>query len=206
MKYSDFKKSITKPYFSWEDIHLRKLPVFRYQISLWCDQGAIEQLRRGWYVFVDHKDELRPEEVSFLLYQPSYISLEHALSFYNFIPEAVPVITAVTPKPTRTLVNSFGRFMYRTLKPKLFFGYEVKETKRGKYLMAHPEKALLDYLYLNPRTMRNQDDLEGMRLNYDAFKAVFDWKRAGIYLDQFHSERLTRLARSVRSLCSPSLK
>lgn len=206
MKYTDFRKSITKPIFSWVDIRLRKLPVFRYQISLWHAQGSIEQLKRGLYVFVDRKDEVRPEEVSYALYQPSYISMEYALSYYGFIPEAVPVITAVASKATRTCTNNFGRFVYRRLAPEFFFGYEVKQTPHGKYCIAQPEKALFDFLYLNPRTMRNRDDLEEMRINYDAFKGVFDWERAQQYLDQFHCQRLTRLARDIRFLCSHSHK
>ena len=39
--------------------------------------------------------------------------------------------------------------MYRKISPELYWGYEEKATRYNKYLIAEPEKALLDWNYLN---------------------------------------------------------
>lgn len=204
MKYRDFTKLIQKPYFSRADMRLRKLRVYDYQLTLWRKNGYIEPLKRGFYVFTEHKKDIKPEELAFLLYEPNYLSLEYALHQYGFIPEMVAVYTAVTTRPTRTIANKFGRFSYRTIAPRLFFGYDARKTEHGKYLFAHPEKTLLDYFYFNPKTMRTKDDLEEMRFDYETMGEVLNRKRLKEYLKQFHSKRLDQLVDMLLSLCSHS--
>ena len=86
------------------------------------------------------------------IYTPSYISLHAALSIYGIIPEVVTQITSVTTNRTTSYVNSFGQFSYQTIKSELFFGYKQEPVRRGgSYLVAEPEKAIVDLLYLYPQ-------------------------------------------------------
>jgi hypothetical protein len=39
--------------------------------------------------------------------------------------------------------------VYRKISPGLYWGFEEKATRYNKYLIAEPEKALLDWIYLN---------------------------------------------------------
>lgn len=82
-----------------------------------------------------------------ILYQPSYLSLEFALSYYSIIPETVYSITSVTPKPTREFVVNGKVFTYQTIKKRAFSGYLPKQTDSQTFLIATLEKALADYLY-----------------------------------------------------------
>ncbi|MFA4891166.1 MAG: hypothetical protein WC604_02335 [Candidatus Gracilibacteria bacterium] len=77
---------------------------------------------------------------------PSYHSMESVLSLYGIIPEGTVAYTLITSKKTQKYSNEFGTFSYRHLPPSLFFGVGKRED--GAF-MATPEKALLDYLYLN---------------------------------------------------------
>ena len=86
MKYQDFKRAINKPYFSRMDILLNRVDVFGHQLSSWRKKGYLENVKKGLDVFVDEKGKVSPEEISFLLYQPSYISLESALCLFGIIP------------------------------------------------------------------------------------------------------------------------
>lgn len=61
-----------------------------------------------------------------ILYQPSYISLEFALSYYSLIPESVYLITSVTTKPTREFAVGKLFFSYQTIKKQAFVGYVPK--------------------------------------------------------------------------------
>ena len=82
------------------------------------------------------------------IYQPSYVSLETALSYYGIIPETVYSITSVTSKPTRQYDALGVDFQYIRIKQAAFEGYTMKREGGSTFLMAEPEKALMDYLYL----------------------------------------------------------
>ena len=197
MKYQDFYKTIKKPYFSRLDISIMGLTVYNYQISLWVKKGYIERIKRGLYIFSERRNELSPEEMSFLIYDPSYISLEFALSHYGFIPEMVYAITAISTKTTRKFANKFGKFIYRSVKSSLFFGYFVMETKNGKYLMAEPEKAILDYIYLNLSHINSKEYIEEMRINREMIKKTVNRKKLEFYAEKFESEKMRKIIKNI---------
>jgi len=195
MKYQEFKKSINKPYFSILDISLKRLNVFRYQLSSWRKNGYIGRLKRGLYFFIDEKDKMIPEEVAFLLREPSYLSLEFMLSRYGLIPEMVYARTSVTTKTTVKFSNDFGNFTYRQVHPRLFFGYEPVELPSGKYLAADPEKALLDFLYLNLDKINDRRDLDGLRINCEELKRIVSRKKMNTYLKEFKIKKMEHLVK-----------
>ena len=125
----------------------------RSNLSRWLKRGYLTKLRQDWYAFSDLKGI--PEMSRYVagrIYTPSYISLHTALSFYGIIPEAVTVITCVTSNRTTSYSNDFGEFSYQTVKPTLFFGFrQMPLPQQGSYLMAYPEKAIIDLLYLYPQ-------------------------------------------------------
>lgn len=143
-------------------------------------------------MFSDKKEMLDPFGISFLLYEPSYISLESALSFHGLIPELVPSTTAVSTKTTRTFENQYGKFLYRHIRPELFFGYTPYEVPAGKYLLAEPEKAILDYIYFNSARLISADDINEWRVNAKKFKEIIDIAKFKKYLKEYHSEKIDR--------------
>src|SRR3989338_8020184 len=108
----------------------------------------LERLRQGLYRFVfADTDDL---EIANSLYPPSYISLESALHFYGILPQVPYAITSVTPRKARKLTVVKKEFEYTHLSPRLFFGFE----KNKNFLIAKPEKALMDELYLAAKGWR----------------------------------------------------
>ena len=100
-----------------------------------------------------------------MIYEPSYISLERALRYYNLIPEGVFMVTACTSKKTQIFDTIAGVFSYRSLSPGLMFGYELQTI--GEYntiRIATVEKAICDYIYLHPE-ISGIEDFEEMRIN-----------------------------------------
>ena len=165
MKYIDLINKITDPIFSIQDLALTGIKIYPYQLSAWSQKKYIQKLKNGLYVISERAKNLKMETIAFNLYQPSYISLEWALFKYGLIPEIVFNPTSVTAKTTRTFKNNFGLFSYRHLKKELFFGYR-KISENGRiYLIAEPEKALLDYLYLNSPKIKTPEDIEELRFN-----------------------------------------
>lgn len=95
------------------------------------------------------KRPLSAEILANMIYGPSYISFEYALSRAGLIPEGVRGITSATPRRNRDFNSPLGPFSYRTLPlPVYSFGWIRESLNDGSgYLIARPEKALLDTLY-----------------------------------------------------------
>ncbi|MEA3463994.1 MAG: hypothetical protein U9R14_02895 [Patescibacteria group bacterium] len=165
MKYIELIKKIKDPIFSLQDLKLLNLQVYPYQLSMWTKKGYLIKIKNGLYALSENNNTLRNEYIAFNLYQPSYVSLEWALSKYGLIPEMVYNCVSVTTKATRTFQNSFGLFVFRHIKKELFFGYKKINDNGQVYLIAEPEKALFDYLYLNLSKIKNQADVDELRLN-----------------------------------------
>jgi hypothetical protein len=201
MKLKELKKTIGRPYFSRADMNLLGDKVFDYQISFWQKNHEIERLKRGVYIFSEEKEKVSAEEIAFILYEPSYISLEYALNHYGIIPEAVFNVTSVTTKTTRKFSNDFGLFSYRSIKPGLYFGYNVHQTDYGKYLLAMPEKALLDYVYLNLGKINNERDVEEIRINYDRLSELISKKKIKDYLKEYKIKKLDRIINLILKKC-----
>ncbi len=124
----------------------------RNKISKLLASGELISLKRGLYVLADHyKTPLLKETVANLLYGPSYISTDYALSYYGLIPERAYNITSVTTSRKKSYQTPIGFFSYQQLKNDYYaLGYEVHRQKGTNYLIATPEKALCDKLYLLP--------------------------------------------------------
>jgi len=194
MKYQDLTAAIDAPMFSRQDLSIHWLKVYDCQFTLWIKKGYLVRLRNGLYAFARDVDRIKREEVAHLLYPPSYISLESALSFYGFIPEMVHANTSVTARINRRFDNCFGGFIYRHIKNSLFWGYAPMTTENGVYLLAEPEKALLDYLYLNLAGLRRQADFDAIRLNYDQMSDHLDADKFRRYLAAFGVKKLKNWA------------
>lgn len=122
------------------------------QLSRWVASGKLLQLRRGVYGLADPYVSRRPHnfEVANLLVNPSYVSLESALSHRGVIPEAVFTTTSVTTARAGEFDTPLGRYAYRHIVPSLFWGYVTEVIGEVEFLVACPEKALLDLVHLRP--------------------------------------------------------
>ena len=152
----------------------------RTQLSRWVKAGKLLPLRRGMYAPAENyrTDAINPAELANQLYRPSYLSLEWALGFHGLIPEMVVTYTSVTSQAPQHFDNAFGRFDYRHVKQAAFFGMVTTTIQGQQVMLATPEKALLDYWYLNsgpwPRSrmagMRFQhgDHIDRVRLRQGA--------------------------------------
>ena len=146
-------------------------------------KGLIETPKRGWYYFADS-----PPDDYFLankLYSPSYISFETALAYYSIIPEVVYSIVSATTKTTRKFIHKEKTFKYLKLKTNCFAGYYKKET----YLIADPEKALVDYLYFVT--------LGKKKINERISPAKLNIKKIREYAGLFQNQKLNQLIKTL---------
>lgn len=172
MKYIQLLNNLSSPIFTLQDLRVQGIKVYPYQLSQWREQGYLRKLKNGIYLIDSRKKEVTKEHIAFRLYQPSYLSLEWALSVHGLIPEVVYQCVSVTARSTREFSNDMGLFVYRHVKKELFFGYRKEERNGSVYLIAEPEKALLDYIYLNSVKIKDEKDVEELRLNPEVLEEL----------------------------------
>ncbi|MDR0437744.1 MAG: hypothetical protein LBH22_05520 [Bacteroidales bacterium] len=160
----------------------------RNNLTFWVKKGYLIRLKQGYFTFPEYKNKLDyARYFANRIYKPSYISLHTALSFYDMIPEGVVQITNVTTLKTATFTNKIGQYSYKSIKEELFFGYEAKPFSDGHTLLiATPEKALLDLLYLYPFYNNEMEMLE-LRLDEDFMQDNFNKELFLQYAQQFKS-------------------
>lgn len=126
--------------------------LIRIQLSRWVKAGKIYQLRRGLYSIAPPYQRRQPHPflVANHLQKASYVSLQSALSFYGLIPEVVNITTSVSTGRPERLETPLGIYEFRHIKTELLFGYQMIEFGEQSALIATPEKALLDLIYLQP--------------------------------------------------------
>lgn len=193
MKWIDFERKIKAKnikLFTPLDIQRflgRSKIATRFLIHRLKKQGYILRLKQGIY-------QLSGEQVSDLyiankLYQPSYVSLEFALSYHRVIPETVYEITSVTPKATRRFLALGKSFTYRSIKKEAFTGYVSKKQGDVNYLIAEPEKAFVDLNYL--RIMNRQKPIS--RFNKEKINPA----KAFRYAKLFNNEKLVGIIKTT---------
>jgi predicted transcriptional regulator of viral defense system len=164
----------------------------RRRLNEWQDKGYLKKIIKGYYRFSDTVlDENILFETANRIYAPSYISLEMAFSYYGFIPEAVYGITSATTRPTRTFSTQAGTFIYHTLKPRLFFGYQIVEYGAQKHFaLASPEKAVLDFFYFHASLTKTEDFIS-LRFNREVIGQKVKESVFFEYLDRFGQKSLS---------------
>lgn len=127
----------------------------RLQLTRWTKSGKLYQLRREVYALAPPYQKVKPHPflVANLLQRASYVSLQSALAFHGMIPETVQITTSVTAGRPGRRNTPLGVFEYRHIQSELLRGYRMIELDMvpgQQALVATPEKALLDLIYLQP--------------------------------------------------------
>ena len=191
IEYKVFSSGDAKKYFPEFDTR---------RLHEWQKKNYIRKLINKWYLFSEIPlDELMMFRISNCLYQPSYISLESALGFYHFIPEGVYSVQAITTRKTVAYKTTAGTFNYRTLKPAFYFGYLIQHKDKLPVSVAEPEKALLDYFYLNS-SLNTIKDMEALRLNYTELHQTINWKKLHEYAMLFKSKTLDKRVKYLKKI------
>lgn len=144
----------------------------------------VQKLIKGKYRFLFQP--VNDYVIANFLYQPSYVSLESALSFHGIITGFPYQITSISVKPTRLIEVAGKEFRYSQIENSLFWGYEKKED----FLLAEKEKALLDYTYLGIKGLRNLsfDEMDLSEINKD--------KLIG-YARKINNKQVTKIIKSL---------
>ena len=155
---------------------LRSFSSPKAKITKLLESEELIQLRRGLYL--DSKSTgYSLFEIANTLYGPSYISFESALSFYGLIPEKVQLIMSASfqKNKTKTYNTKIASFQYYHV-PDLVFPWGVDKLidNNHSFLIATPEKAMLDTLYRISSYENSMDELlyADLRLDEELLKTL----------------------------------
>ena len=121
--------------------------VVRNALRRYEQQRLVERVSSK--IYINHlNQQFSPRDLVNILRPKSYISLESVMVEKGVTTQSPSVLTCVTPGYPQSFRTKSTGIVYRKISPELYWGYEQKATRFNKYLIAEPEKALLDWIYL----------------------------------------------------------
>ncbi len=193
MNYPNFKTTFFESGIVTSDMIYAVAEDFdRCNLSIWERKGLLIKLRNEYYSFPEFLKV--PGFHLYLanrLFFPSYISLHSAFIYHGMIHNKLDEkITSIVTSKRAYFANAFGVYSFQKVKEAVFFGYEaLPEFKDFDILMATPEKALIDLLYLFPH-YNSQEAIMELELDEDFMKKQFDPQRFREFISQINNKTL----------------
>jgi len=109
------------------------------------DAGVLSRIGKNKYLLKEKN--IKDFSIANFIYNSSYISFESALNFYGILSQFPYEISSATSRKSAKKYFQNKIFTYTHIQKNLFWGYE----KKDDFIIAYPEKALLDQLYLSSK-------------------------------------------------------
>ena len=123
-------------------------------LSALARQGVVARIRRGLWALKMGTAAENSFPYALLPYivpaGRGYVSFTSALHLHGIIGQIPQAVTVASPTHTRTVHTSMGTFFIHRIAPSFFKGYDWYRGT-GSFLIAEPEKALVDCLYISTR-------------------------------------------------------
>ncbi|HNQ96619.1 MAG TPA: hypothetical protein PKH81_00820 [Treponemataceae bacterium] len=131
------------------------------KLTRMVSNGEMIRIRRGLYI-----DDLSIPRMALapVIYGPSYISFNTALSWHGLIPERVEIIESASFGKNRdkTFHTPLGEYHYRYLPASAYpHGLRLQEDSGYQFLIASREKALCDAMY-KAGVLAHEKDIEAL--------------------------------------------
>jgi hypothetical protein len=172
--------------------------------------GEVIRIHRGLYCLVPKYLRRKPDPLVFaqLIHGPSYISLETALSYHGWIPEAVYAVTSACMDRAREFETPLGHFSFTRIPQKVFYTEVTRIEKQDgnepgahageSFLMASPLKALADYVYAHKVDWISAGPvIESLRVDERALAGI-DSETVESLIDNYSSRRVMLFLKGLR--------
>ncbi|MCM8775768.1 MAG: type IV toxin-antitoxin system AbiEi family antitoxin domain-containing protein [Candidatus Omnitrophica bacterium] len=153
-------------------------------------QGLLTKIYRGVWAEVGAQP-ISPFSVIAYLFprQRVYVSFISALHLHGMVEQIPQVITLASMAHTRTLRTKVGIYTVHQILPRFFCGFDWYQGD-GSFLIAEPEKALIDSLYLSSRKKKQYGIFPEL-----TFPKKFSFRRAVQWADRIPADKLRRYVR-----------
>ncbi len=141
-------------------------------------QGLLIKIYRGVWVGPEPRALSAFEIIPYLFPRHrAYVSFITALNLHGIVEQIPQVITLASPSHSRTIRTKAGVFSVHQIAPQFFDGFDWYKGD-GSFLIAGPEKALIDSLYLSSRRKKQFGHFPEIRFPPEfSFKKAAEWGR-----------------------------
>lgn len=148
-------------------------------------QGLLVKIHRGVWAEPGPM-AISPFEIIPYLFprQRVYVSFITALHLHGIVEQIPQVITLASTAHTSTVRTQAGVFSVHQISPALFNGFDWYKGD-GNFLIAEPEKALIDSLYLSSRKKKQFGSFPELD-----FPAEFSFKKAAQWVKRIPEEKI----------------
>lgn len=162
----------------------------------------IIRIRKGLYIFGKtwRRKVIEREMLANLIFGPSVLSLDYALSYYGLIPERIEELTSITSGRSRVFNTPIGIYSYTQLGvKKLSFGYSIQKSSDSSWLIATPLKALFDKVWCDKRFTPTSPSsffsylVEDLRIDMEQLKSYLDKGQMMDYKVKYSSRKINWL-------------
>ncbi len=147
-----FVKNLNRSVFTTNEVALvsgKSLSVVTQSLNTLQKQGLVLKIYRGIWAQTGAKDISPYNVIPFLFSRHrAYVSFISALHLYGIIEQIPQVITLASTAHTRVIHTGIGVFSVHRIMPEFFEGFNWYRGTES-FLIAEPEKALVDSLYLS---------------------------------------------------------
>ena len=172
--------------------------------------GEVIRIHRGLYCLAPKYLRRKPDPLVFaqLIHGPSYISLETALSYHGWIPEAVYAITSASIDRAREFETPLGHFSFTRIPQKVLYtevtriekqnGSETSLRASESFLIASPLKALADYVYAHRLDWASTGPvIKSLRVDESSLTSI-NLEIIDRLIDNYSSRRVRRFLKGLR--------
>lgn len=166
-----------------------------------ASQGII-RVKRGLYCLAPphQRQTLNLYQLAQNIYGPSYVSMESALSYHGWIPEAVHSVTMACIRKSKDFVTPLGAFNFKRIPVRVFYSAvdRVSSGNGDAFLMAKPLKALADYVYAHKQDWKGLDPvINSLRIEPDSFEGISKEELDSLH-ETYQSKRVQRFIKSLK--------
>jgi len=149
------------------------------------DQGLLVKIYRGVWTEAG-ENRVSAFEIIPCLFprQRVYVSFISALHLYGILEQIPQVVTLASTAHTNTIRTKVGTFSVHQINPAIFDGFDWYKGE-GKFLIAQPEKALVDSLYLSSRKKKQFGHFPELH-----FPPEFSFKKAVKWVKRIPEEKI----------------
>lgn len=176
-----FIKQLRRPVFTTHELAVlsgKSLSTTTQALNFLQKQGLIFRIYRGIWTEAGN-ERLSPYAIIPFLFscQRAYVSFISALHLHGIIEQIPQVITLASTVHTKAISTKIATFSVHQIAPSFFGGFNwYKQT--GDFLIAEPEKALIDSLYLSGRKKRRFGHFPELHFSDSfSFKRAREWAK-----------------------------
>ena len=157
--------------------------------------GLVLKIYRGIWADVGNKKLSPYAVIPFLLpTQRSYVSFISALHLHGIIEQIPQEINLASTAHTKRIKTRLGWFSIHRIVPSFFKGFDWYKG-RGDFLIAEPEKALVDCLYLSACKKKQFQHFPEMH-----FPHSFSFKKMESWIEEIQDIRIRSYVRNLSEL------